>query len=732
MKKNISLILFILFCTNIYAQTDSTRSSIELNEVIISANKEEESKTSVAQQVEVIKSRDIQNMNTQSTADLLQASGNVVVQKSQQGGGSPVIRGFEASRVLLVIDGVRMNNLIYRAGHLQNVITIDQSVLDRVEILYGPSSTVYGSDALGGVVHFYTKKTMLSSNDTSLFSGNSYFRYGTVNSEKTGHVDFNYGTKKIASLTSFTYSTFDDLKMGKKKGLSDSLFGVRYYYIEHFNGKDSLVLNDDKYRQRFSGFHQYDLLQKFLYQPGENTFHQLNFQLSNSSDIPRYDRLTDPASNGLRFADWYYGPQLRIMGAYDFNKTRLKGFFNTFHAGISYQNIEESRHQRRFESNNLESRTEKVGVVGFTADAHRITTKHSFRIGAEGQFNRLKSAAVEKNISTGEEVSLDTRYPNGDNTMNYLAAYYTHTFHISDKWVLNDGLRLQYIALKSIFEDKTFFPFPFDEAKQNHFAISGNAGLIFLPKESWKLALNISTGFRVPNVDDLAKVFESSDGSIVVPNPDLRPEKTYNLDLTIARVFSEKVKWENTGFYTLFEDAIVTDKFLFNGEDSIDYDGELSEVLASQNRNSAYITGFSTGIRVQITNYFSAGASLSYTYGRVKTDTTDIPLDHVPPLFARIEMKYEKNNFSGGLFVLYNDLKKLSDYSGSGEDNAQYATPIGMPAWYTLNAIISYRINKHLQVQAGCENIIDTQYRTFASGINGPGRNLSGTLRVQW
>ena len=119
------------------------------------------------------------------------------------GGGSISIRGFEANRNVLVIDGVRMNNLINRSGHLQDVIKTDNSILDRLEILFGPSSTIYGSDALGGVVHMYTKKPMLASGEKKVnFCGNAFARYGSVDNELTGHVDLNIGVKKFASLTS--------------------------------------------------------------------------------------------------------------------------------------------------------------------------------------------------------------------------------------------------------------------------------------------------------------------------------------------------------------------------------------------------------------------------------------------------------------------------------------------------------------------------------------------------
>ncbi|MFM9074508.1 MAG: TonB-dependent receptor plug domain-containing protein, partial [Bacteroidota bacterium] len=151
-----------------------------LDEVVIAVNKNPELRRYVAQQVKIITPSTIAGLNAQSTADLLSNTGVVAMQKSQQGGGSPILRGFEASRVLLVVDGIRMNNLIYRAGHLQNVISVDNNSLDRAEILFGPSSTVYGSDALGGAIHFFTRDPKLRGSG-GVVSGSSFLRLGTVN-----------------------------------------------------------------------------------------------------------------------------------------------------------------------------------------------------------------------------------------------------------------------------------------------------------------------------------------------------------------------------------------------------------------------------------------------------------------------------------------------------------------------------------------------------------------------
>jgi hemoglobin/transferrin/lactoferrin receptor protein len=739
MKKKLLLLWAIIANGVVFSQqteqkNDSIKNTVTLSEMVISANKVEEDKKQIAQQIETISSLQIRKLNTQSTADLLLQTGFVNVQKSQQGGGSVMMRGFEASRVLMVVDGVRMNNLIYRAGHLQNAITVDQNMLERVEVLFGPSSTVYGSDALGGVVAFYSKNPMFAEGDEKLKTKVGLFtRYGSVNQEKTGHFDFNIGTKKFASLTSFTISDFDDLRMGKAKNpYYKKGYGERNYYVERINEKDSLVANDDKYLQKFSGYTQYDLLQKFSYKQSDKITHILSYQYSNSSDIPRYDRLTDPKGNGLNSAEWYYGPQLRMLGIYNLSARNLTGFFTAINANLSYQKIEESRHNRNFNSSNRNSRIEKVDVYGLNIDFQRKKGKSDTRVGIDGQYNTVNSTAFRTNIKTGERSALDTRYPDGKNEMYNMAIYATNTYRITEKLILNEGLRLAQIGLNSNFATKDFFPFPYDQIKQNNTALSGNLGLVYLPDDKWKISLMGSTGYRAPNVDDLSKVFESIPGRIIVPNPNLKPEKTYNGDLQITKIFGKVVRWENVFFYTLFKDALVTDKYTFNGEDSIAYDGTKSAVFSVQNKQSAYIYGVSSNLYISLIDHINITGGLTYTYGRINTDTSDYPLDHISPLYGRGGIKYYMNKFEAEAFVMFNGWKRMKDFNLGGEDNQQYAPAEGMPAWYTINIRINYSVNRNITLQAGVDNLLDTQYRVFASGINAPGRNIFGTLRLSF
>jgi hemoglobin/transferrin/lactoferrin receptor protein len=208
----------ILNGSSIYLQSESQN----LEEVILSVARSESNVNQIAEKVSVIKSEDLFLSSPASGAELLELSPGIRVQKSQGGGGSPIIRGFEANRVLIVVDGVRMNNAIYRSGHLQNSITIDPSIIERAEIIFGSSSVGYGSDALGGVIHYYTKSPILKGSEKikSSFTTN----YTSANQGISNNFVTNYSGENWGSITSLSISKFGDIKMGEQREHGSSIY----------------------------------------------------------------------------------------------------------------------------------------------------------------------------------------------------------------------------------------------------------------------------------------------------------------------------------------------------------------------------------------------------------------------------------------------------------------------------------------------------------------------------
>ncbi len=722
MKKFI--LAFFAFATMGFGQTkNQTNSTTTLDEVEVNFPKFKKKKSTISQEVESLNHKQIEFQNSQSTADLLQNSGKLFVQKSQQGGGSPVIRGFESNRILLLIDGVRQNNLIFRGGHLQNAITIDQNILENVDVFYGSGSTFFGSDALGGAVNFTTKKAKLLSTSTNKFSGTINTRYSTVNNEKYVGFDLNYASKNFASLTAVSFNDFGDLTMGKSQNGSNEFFGIRNSYIENINGTDVLITNTDNYSQNPSGYKQYSILQKFLYASASNFKHEMNFQFSNSTNIPRYDRLTETNSAGLKVAEWYYGPQKRLFANYTLSKENA--FFGSdFKLMTTYQNLEESRHNRNFKNYNLQNRIEKVNMFSIDFDLQKKFTKSTLYYGINTVYDNLKSTASSNNINTGIENPIISRYPNGDNNTLKAEIYASYNQDVSNNFSWNAGGRFGYATLKSTIADNSFLKLPFDTVVQKNNTYSFSTGMVYKTSDYFSIIGNLSTGYRVPNVDDLSKVFESTGGLLVVPNLDLKPEQTITGDAGF-KIETKAFELENTFFYTKFTNAIVTDKFLFNGQSTITYAGVTSQVIANQNKGNAFITGISTKMRINFTNKFHFDGTINYAVGRIiNDDKSQSPLDHISPLYGKIGISYTNNYFGTDLFMLFNGKKPIDQFNAGGEDNQIYATKDGSPAWQTYNFKASVPLIKKVTLFTGVENILDTQFRTFSSGINAPGRNF--------
>jgi hemoglobin/transferrin/lactoferrin receptor protein len=296
---------------------------------------------------------------------------------------------------------------------------------------------------------------------------------------------------------------------------------------------------------------------------------------------------------------------------------------------------------------------------------------------------------------------------------------------------LNDGLRLNYVKLDARFADTTLMHFPFNKAVQNNIAITGNLGLIHATAKNFRLAFLLSSGFRSPNVDDLTKVFDTRIGYVIVPNTNLKPEYTYNAEINFNK-YGEKFSFGGSIFYTWFKNAIVVDKFQLNGQDSIIYQNINSGVYAPQNKAKANVAGFSVNATYNIAKNISVDGVYTYTKGKYTNSEVTVPLDHVPPTYGRVALRYENKIGLAEFYTLFNGWKRIADYSSNGEDNVQYATVDGMPSWFTLNIRGAVKVGKNLSAQLLVENLLDRNYRYFASGISAPGRNFILSLKTSF
>ncbi|WP_049782667.1 TonB-dependent receptor domain-containing protein [Maribacter sp. HTCC2170] len=699
----------------------------QLDEVVMSISKWEQQKKDIPHKIASLNARSIAFANPQTSADLLQNSGKVFVQKSQLGGGSPMIRGFATNRLLLTVDGVRMNNAIFRGGNIQNVIAIDPYTIKNTEVIFGPGSVIYGSDAIGGVMNFYTQKAGLSNTDSLSFSGNANYRFATASSENTAHIDFNLGKKKWAYLTSITYNSFDDLKMGKNG--PDSY--LRNNYVRTTNGIDELVTNKDPQKQVSTGYNQLNLMQKITHRPNNNWDMNVGLFYSETSDYSRYDRLIRPASTGegLRSAEWYYGPQKWFMGNVQVNKKGKGKFYDGLKITTAYQYFEESRNDRGFQDPMLYSTKEMVNALSTNIDfENKKIGDLRLYYGAEYVYNYVNSEGSHKNINSNTTLEGASRYPDGSSWQT-TAGYLNGEYKAKPNFTLLSGLRYSHVWINADF-DKTFYPFPFDDANLSTGALTGSLGFSWFPRANLQVTFNGSTGFRSPNIDDVGKVFDSEPGSVVVPNPDLEPEYAYNVELGIQKNFKDKIVFKGAAFYTYLVDALVRRDYLFNGQSQIEYNGEMSNVQAMQNAAKAYVYGFEFGLEAFLSENLSLVSNLTLTEGIEEDEFgTDTPARHVAPTFGDLHLIWKNQNLKMDAFINYNGEIENYDLAHSEQNKAYiYAKDANglpySPSWYTLNIRSQYNITHSLKLSCTVENITNQLYRTYSSGIAAPGTNL--------
>lgn len=729
------------------------KQSEQLDEIVISAFKKDEKSNRIAEQIAILSKKDIRKVSPQTSADLLAAVPGIKVQKSQFGGGSPVIRGMESNRVLLVVDGVRMNNAIYRKGHLQNSITLSPNLLEKTEVVFGPSSVIYGSDALGGVIHYYTKTPKLSEEhkvESQLFS-----RFSTVNQEVTTNVSAEVSFSNWASYTNISYSDFGDLKAGKNRNHGFSDWGKVFYYSENVNGNYAVnpTLNSDPNLLRNTGYNQTDVLQKFFVPLSKNTDLKLNFQYSTSSNIQRFDRLTELKDltdiSSLKFAEWYYGPQERLLISSQFLVNPDKNWLESGAITAAYQNIKESRIQRKFGSLDRSYRKETVNVFSLNGDFSVPITEDKSRIlsyGFEFAYNDVASNSYGKtlNIENNEIVGfsndfkVQSRYPDGGSNFLTSAIYVGYRQDLNKKSTLNTGIRFTNINKNATWVDETFLTFDDKTITRNNSSITATLGYVYRPSRNWQLNSVLSSGFRSPNIDDVGRVREKA-GNVTIPNINVSPEFAYNAEVGVLKYFNNrKFRLGANMYYTLLDNYIQRD-FVYNADGSIkqvEFDGEFGNAVNNQNKGTAYIFGYTVNYLGKISNTVNTSGFITYTKGR--TYDTEEPMSSIPPLFGQFEINYTKDKIALGAEIRFNSKKDIEDFNFTeGIDNHDL-TPVvnpkaandedkyfGSPSWMTLGINGNYEVSNNFSVQARLDNILDEHYIEFASGVSSPGRNLS-------
>jgi hemoglobin/transferrin/lactoferrin receptor protein len=733
------------YCVSItaYGQVDSKISSdtadIEsFEEILLSSQRFQQKRKETPRQIEVVSAKRLSELQPATLGDALINTGQVFVQKSQMGGGSPVLRGFEASRVLMVIDGVRMNNATYRAGHLQDIITIDPFILDRLEVNFGAGSTLYGSDALGGVLYFKTKDATLGEFSVK---PSATVRYQSASNSVIGNVGLKVQSAKVGLLLSATRSQFGDLRSGSKNYSDWDTFGLLPKYVTQMNGRDTMLVNDDPQRQKGTGYAQTDLFAKIFTKTGK-VEHMVNLQKSMSDIIPRYDRMSQFNNGKPVYGRWDYAPQNREYISYtakagsEDHHTRLT---------LAQQRIEVGRVTRNFDEVMERIQRDAVRMRTVNLDRHdQLSASFTLNSGVEMVWNAVKSVGINKNISTLAETATKARYSDSGATTQMHSVFAQGIYKMAKTGtVIQGGVRVSKYSLEALFSKANPWKLPYQSISFATTTPSYDLGLTQQLKKGLLLKASVNQAYRNPNVDDMTKVFDSKPGAkLLVPSADLKAERSTTVDLGVLWRKDRSFAIEAGVFSSAVKNLLLDQPGTLNGEDSLMYDGRLTPVYQLQNVALGEISGMYLNAKVRLVKDLWFSGSLTQTKGIYRLDdaAAEQPLDHIPPVYGQASLRWNGKGWFAEAQCLFNGMKKAEDYSSSGEDN-QEIQPIGLadingdgkadgfnPAWQCWNIRGGYQHRSGLTATLAIENVLDLHYRYFASGMSAAGRSVNVSL----
>ena len=660
-------LLFLLTIFGIYtnAQTDTTK-VICIPEIIVISQRNPLKQVNIPYSVSSINRKELDNFSPRTTPEALMNTNGVFVQKTNHGGGSPFIRGLTGNQTLILIDGIRLNNSIYRYGPNQYLNTIDGFSIDKIEVAKGTGSVQYGSDAIGGALQLFTKEPVLHKK-TPEWHGRVLGKYMTDDMEKTGRGQLEYSSEKLTATFGGTYRDFGDLIGGKSTG-KQSPSGYNEYA---FDTKIALVLKDNM---------QLTLVNQFLRQAHVPIYHKVvleNYKLNE------------------------FEPQQRMLSYARLNIDRDTRLFNQVKLIASWQQGLEGRSTQKNGSSVLTKERDEINTLGFTADVtSKLSCIWTANSGIEIYHDRVGSTKNEiADSGSGSSVQKRGLYPDNSKYGNY-SIYTLHHFTLG-KWIMDGGIRFNTFQIN--VSDVTL-----GEIKISPEALVFNAAAMYNFNPTHHAYATFSSGFRAPNIDDMGTL-GIVDFRYEVPAYELDPEKSQNYELGYK--LSLPKFYGAVATYYMNLDQLIT---------RVKVEGQIIDgyqVYKKENVEEAYIKGVEAAMSWKVGSGWEVNGGISYTYGQ--SITKDEPLRRIPPLNGRLAGTYSfRKFFTSAEFLFASRQDRLSQ--GDIDDNR--IPDDGTPGWQVINLYGGCQLDA-VKFNAGIQNILNEDYRTHGSGINGVGRS---------
>ncbi|MFN9688648.1 MAG: TonB-dependent receptor plug domain-containing protein [Bacteroidota bacterium] len=678
MKKTTNLqrltFLGLLFIVKpLFSQNNATSSvpdsliSLDLNEVIFTGKKLKSNVFNTAESISILHSKALSLNSQRNTPELLNEAPGVFLQKTNHGGGSAFLRGLTGNQVLYLIDGIRINNAITRYGPNQYLNTIDRFSLERIEIVRGSGSVLFGSDAIGGVINMLSINPDV--NQQKALSGKISTRIGSNHLEESLNGRISYKNKESWLTSGITTRSFGDLIGGKNTKL------------QHPSGYDEFCY-DVKTNIQINKRHTIQGLLQYVHQKDVPVYHKYileNFALNKM----------DPQKRSLAYVGYTYTPE--------------KGFIQNIKFTPNIQQVAESRWSKKNNSNLTTIENDTVEIFGVLTELNTLKTigdwKWSGSHGFDLYHDKVNSNRIQM-YDNNTPIFKRGLYPDDATQISY--AFFTNQHIEKNKFQVTLGNRIQFLSLQ----------IPIDNGQIINIQPKAWVGNLYvaqsiLPK--LKLIYGLNTGFRAPNIDDLGSL-GIVDFRYEIPNYELRPEKSAQIQIGY-KWNGPKFNWETYTYYNRLKDIVVRNK---KGNETIDG----YPVYIKENAENGYIMGVETNFQYILGRSLQLTGSLTYTYGQ--NTSKKEPIRRIPPLFGYVNIQYQKKKYWAKLFF---QLAGKQQRLAAGDISDNRIGRLGTPGWSVINISNGFNFKK-MDINLTLQNVLDKDYKFHGSGINGVGRSL--------
>ena len=636
-------------------------------EMVITATRVEREVFNTPQAVTVLDDQDVEEANAATVPDILSGTAGVLIQKTNPGGGSPFIRGLTGKQVLILVDGVRLNNSNYRFGPHQYLNTIDSNLVERIEVVRGPTSVLYGSDALAGVINVITRK-----------------RTDFFDAQKTQGLFALHGATADASLGGRLQMEGNVKQFGYLGGIS----------VKRFN---SLEGGGDVGEQRPTAYDELGGDLKLNYQldgGGELIFaHQYTRQY----DVPKTSEIT--LGNKLKFN---YEPQLRTLSYLEYQRQYEGAPISSMKLNVSFNRQKEGEEIINASTPTVETREiTDVKTLGATTQfTSKIGRAHRLTYGFDFYQDRYDTSKDRINLTTGATTSQTPGTPDGAKYESW-GAYLQDEVRVTDRFDAILGARYAYFKADGAIG-----------ANQLNLAegeLTGSLNALYRLTPQWNLVGGLAQGYRAPSMEDF---FGRVDFISEIPNTRLTPEHSLNKEIGL-KYYSPRTSGDFYLFHTSYDDLI-------------DRVTVAPGVAQRQNILRAVIKGAELSVQHSFSDQWSASGNLAYAWG--EDEDTRQPLRRIPPLNGSLHLRYAPNARSW--YEVYSLFADNQDRLAPGDISDPRIPPGGTPGYGTLNLKAWFKPAPRHDLIVSLENLTDVKYKSHGSGVYAPGLNLVVTWRM--